>query len=72
MLTQALLGFLPDAPRNKLCVDPSLPKWLPDLTTYDLGVGKHKVNIRFWREDEQTDFEVIKGDPKLVALWVAI
>ena len=25
MLTQALLGFLPDAPRNKLYVDPSLP-----------------------------------------------
>jgi len=31
MLTQALLGFQPDAPRNKLYVDPSLPIWLPDL-----------------------------------------
>ena len=27
MLTQAMLGFLPDAPRNKLYVDPSLPRW---------------------------------------------
>jgi glycogen debranching enzyme len=66
MLTQALLGFLPDAPRNRLYVDPSLPSWLPDLTTYDLQVGKHKVAIRFWREDEQTAFEVIRGDSKLV------
>jgi glycogen debranching enzyme len=66
MLTQALLGFLPDAPRNKLYVDPSLPVWLPDLTVQDLRVGKHKLDIRFWREGEQTAFEVIKGDDKLV------
>ncbi len=66
MLTQALLGFLPDAPRNKLHVDPSLPRWLPDLTVQDLRVGKHKLDIRFWREGEQTAFEVTKGDPKLV------
>jgi glycogen debranching enzyme len=66
MLTQALLGFLPDAPRNKLYVDPYLPVWLPDLTVQNLRVGRHKLDIRFWREDEQTAFEVIKGDPKLV------
>jgi glycogen debranching enzyme len=66
MLTQALLGFLPDAPRNRLYVDPSLPSWLPDLTVCDLRVGKQKVDIRFWRADEQTDSEVTKGDPKLV------
>ena len=62
MLTQAILGFLPDAPRNKLYVDPSLPAWLPDLTVRDLRIGKHKLDIRFWREGEQTAFEVIKGD----------
>ena len=66
MLTQALLGFLPDAPRNKLYVDPSLPEWLPDLTVQDLRVGKYKLDIRFWREGEQTEFAVIWGDPKLV------
>ena len=47
-------------------VDPSLPSWLPDLTMHDLRVGKHKIDIRFCREGEQTAFEVIKGDPKLV------
>ena len=66
MLTQAMLGFLPDAPRNKLYVDPSLPRWLPDLIVQDLHVGEHKIDIRFWREGEQTAFEVIAGDPKLV------
>ena len=66
MLTQALLGFLPDAPRNKLYVDPSLPAWLPDLTVRDLRIGKHKIDIRFWREGEQTEFEVINGDTRLV------
>jgi hypothetical protein len=66
MLTQALLGFLPDAPRNKLYVDPSLPTWLPDLTVRDLRIGKHKLDIRFWREGEETAFEVTKGNPNLV------
>jgi glycogen debranching enzyme len=66
MLIQALLGFLPDAPRNKLYIDPSLPQWLPDLAVHDIRLGKHKLDIRFWREREETQFEVIKGDPKLV------
>jgi glycogen debranching enzyme len=66
MLTQALLGFLPAAPHNKLYVDPYLPAWLPDLTVHDLRIGKHMLDIHFWREGEQTSFEVIKGDPKLV------
>ena len=66
MLTQALLGFLPDAPRNKLYVDPSLPAWLPDLTVHDLRIGKHMLDIRFWREGAQTAFDVIKGDRELV------
>jgi hypothetical protein len=66
MLMQALLGFLPDAPRNKLYVDPSLPAWLPDLTIQDLRIGKHKLEIHFRRQDERTEFEVLKGDARLV------
>jgi glycogen debranching enzyme len=66
MLTQVLLGFLPDAPRNKLYVDPWLPAWLPDLTMRNLRIGKHKFDIRFWREDALTEFEVVEGDPDLV------
>jgi len=66
MLTQALLGFFPAAPDNKLYVDPHLPAWLPDLTVHDLRIGKHMLDIRFWREGDQTAFEVIRGDRKLV------
>jgi glycogen debranching enzyme len=66
MLTQALLGFMPDAPRGRLYVDPNLPAWLPDLTVRDLRIGRHKLDIRFWREDGETAFEVIKGNPDVV------
>ncbi|MCL2430823.1 MAG: amylo-alpha-1,6-glucosidase [Alphaproteobacteria bacterium] len=66
MLTQALLGFMPDAPRGRLHVDPNLPAWLPDLTVRDLRIGGHTLDIRFWREDGDTAFEVIKGDPGVV------
>jgi glycogen debranching enzyme len=66
MLMQAMLGFVPDAPRNKLYIDPLLPAWLPDLTVIDMRVGQHKLDIRFWREGERTEFEVIKGDAAMV------
>jgi hypothetical protein len=66
MLMQALLGFFPDAPRNKLYLDPSLPAWLPDLTLRDLRIGKHIFEIRFSRRDDQTHFEVLKGDAGIV------
>jgi hypothetical protein len=52
MRTQALLSFLPDAPRNKLYIDPSLPQWPPDLAVHDIRLGKHKLDIRFWREGD--------------------
>jgi glycogen debranching enzyme len=66
MLTQALLGFMPDAPRDRLYVDPDLPAWLPDLMVHDLRIGRHKLDIRFWRDGSETAFEVIKGDAKIV------
>ena len=66
MLAQALLGFLPDAPHNKLYVDPWLPAWLPDLTIRDLRIGGHKLAIRFWRDGEVTQFQVLDGDPVVV------
>jgi glycogen debranching enzyme len=66
-LMQAMLGFRPDAPRGKLHVDPLLPEWLPDLTIFDLHVGKQRFDIRFWRDSGQTQFEVLQGDPKAVA-----
>jgi glycogen debranching enzyme len=65
-LIQAILGYQPDAPRGKLYLDPVLPQWLPDLTLLDLHVGRQRFDIRFWRDGCQTQFEILKGDPKAV------
>jgi glycogen debranching enzyme len=66
MLTQAMLGFIPDAPRDRLYVDPDLPAWLPELTIRDLRIGRHRLDLRFSRDGEVTAFEVLKGDALVV------
>jgi hypothetical protein len=50
-----------------LYVDPVLPPWLDDLTVRDLRIGEQVFDIRFWRSDEETRFDVLKGDPASVA-----
>jgi glycogen debranching enzyme len=70
-LMQAILGFMPDAPNDKLYIDPLLPHWLPDLTVYDLRVGRHRFDIHFWRDGEETKFNVLRGDPKAVE-WSSV
>ncbi len=64
---QAILGFQPDAPRDRLYIDPALPTWLPDLTVMNLRVAKRSFDFRFWRDGESTRWEVLKGDPDAVA-----
>lgn len=71
-LMQAMLGFVPDAPNDRIYIDPWLPSWLPDITLYDLRVGKHRLDIRFWREGEKTQFELLRGDPNVVERSSAI
>ncbi len=61
-----MLGFMPDAPHNKLYVDPWLPEWLPDLTIHEIRLGNHKLTIRFWLAAGETRFEVINGDLNIV------
>jgi glycogen debranching enzyme len=61
-LMQAILGIRPDAPHGRLYVDPTLPAWLPDLELHGLRMGSHSFSIRFWREGEATQFDVLKGD----------
>lgn len=65
-LLQAMLGIHQDAPNNRLYVDPALPDWLPDVTLSDLRIGRHKLDIHFWRENDATVWEVLKGDPKVI------
>ena len=62
MLLQAMLGLQQDAPRGKLFVDPALPDWLPDVTLTDLRLGRRRFDIRFWRDGDKTDFNVLKGN----------
>jgi glycogen debranching enzyme len=66
-LLQAILGFQPDAPHRMLYVDPVLPPWLGGLTVRDLRIGEQVFDIRFWRSDDETQFDVLKGDPAFVA-----
>ena len=64
---QALLGIQPDAPRDRLFLDPVMPIWLPDLVVHDLRVGKRKYDLRFSRDGVTARWEVIQGDASRVA-----
>jgi glycogen debranching enzyme len=65
-LLQAILGIRPDTPRDRIFVDAALPTWLPDITLFDLRLGRRSFDIRFWREDDATRFEVLRGSAQFV------
>jgi glycogen debranching enzyme len=65
-LTQAMLGILPDAPNDRLYVDPALPAWLPDVTLIDIRLGQRHLDIRFRRDGERTVWEVLRGNATVV------
>ena len=65
-LMQAMLGIQPDAPNDRLYVDPALPDWLPDITLRDLRLGPHRLDIRFHRDNDRTVWDVLRGDAGLV------
>jgi glycogen debranching enzyme len=67
LLLQAMLGLQQDAPRGKLYVDPALPDWLPDVTLTNLGLGRRRFDIRFWRDGGKTQWQVLKGNHDAVA-----
>jgi glycogen debranching enzyme len=58
LLIRTLLGLEADAPQQRLIVQPYLPAWLPNLELTNLDVGKSRVKLRFWREGEQTQWEI--------------
>jgi glycogen debranching enzyme len=68
VLLQTMLGIRPHAPRGKLYVDPALPDWMPDVTLLDLRLGGRTMDLRFWRDGNETKFEVLRGDPRVVML----
>lgn len=58
-LVQSLLGLYPYAPLRLLLVDPHLPAWLPELTLSNLRVGEARVTLRFRRQGDRSDYEVL-------------
>lgn len=66
-LLQALVGFQPDAPNERLYLDPALPDWIPDLTLRNLRVGQQRFDIAFSRNGDRTAFKVLSGQPRSVA-----
>jgi hypothetical protein len=62
-----MLGVQPAAPEGRLYVDPALPDWMPDVTLKDMRLGGHTLDLRFWRDGPKTHWEVLRGDPSLVA-----
>jgi glycogen debranching enzyme len=62
-LIVALLGLRADAPDGCLYIDPNLPEWLPDLSLRKLTVGTARLDLKCWKEGEQTrwDAKVLEG-----------
>jgi glycogen debranching enzyme len=58
-LVQTILGLRADAPHGRLYVDPTLPRWLSDVTLRGLKVGSSAVDIRFWREGDRSRWDVL-------------
>jgi glycogen debranching enzyme len=56
-LLQAILGLQADAPNGRLHVDPALPRWLPDVTLQGLAVGGARVDLRFRRVGERSEWD---------------
>jgi glycogen debranching enzyme len=65
LLLRAVLGLQADAPHGQLHVDPVLPEWLSDVELTNLKVGGATVALRFWREGNQTRWQVIQLDGRL-------
>jgi glycogen debranching enzyme len=59
-LIRTMLGLRADASHRQLHVQPILPDWMRELVLIDLAVGEAKVDLRFWREGDQTRWEVMK------------
>jgi len=55
---QMMLGLEADAPNGRLLVNPTLPDWLSSIELSGLRVGKTSLDLRFWRDDGESRYEV--------------
>jgi glycogen debranching enzyme len=64
-LIRAILGLNADAHKRVLYVDPVLPHWLPDITLHNLRVGAGTITLRFWKENDESRYEVLAAEGEL-------
>lgn len=64
-LISSILGLEADAPNHQLYVQPVLPPWLPDVHLTNVAVGEATVDLRFWREGEQTNWNITQQNGEL-------
>lgn len=65
LLISTILGLEANAQERRLYVCPTLPEWLSALQLTNLTVKDVRVSLRFWREGEQTRWEVTDLDGEL-------
>jgi hypothetical protein len=42
-----------------------LPHWLPEITLHNLRVGTTAATIRFWREEDQSRYDVLSSSAEI-------
>jgi glycogen debranching enzyme len=57
-LLQALLGLRADAPRRRLYVQPTLPRWLPTVTLDGIEVAGTRLRLAFRRDGDESRWDV--------------
>lgn len=62
MLLAAILGLAPDPMRRKLCLSPTLPGWLPELTLRNLTVFGQALDLRFSGRGPATSVETLRNE----------
>ena len=67
-LIRTLLGLRADAPHGRLYVAPALPPWLPDVTLAGLHCGETQLSLRFWREGERSQWEILAQEGQIEVL----
>lgn len=66
MLLQSILGLTPDAPNNTLWINnPTLPRWLNEVSLSNLRIGSGRLTIAFTRRDGVTSFTVPRKEGKI-------
>ena len=66
MFLHAILGIEPNAHKNILHLNPTLPDWLPEITITGLRVGDGRLGIRFAGEGAASRYEVLEGGDRLI------